>query len=111
VVVVSNWDVSLADVLARLGLAPMLDGLLTSAEAGARKPSPAIFEQALRIAGASPEHSVHVGDSIEEDIDGARRAGIEPILIRRDGTRGPPGVRTIASLAELERDIEDSYRA
>ena len=47
-VVVSNWDVSLHDVLRTLELEPLLDGILTSAGAGARKPAPAIFEQALR---------------------------------------------------------------
>ena len=50
-VVVSNWDVSLHDVLRALELEPLLDGILTSAGAGARKPAPAIFEQALALAG------------------------------------------------------------
>jgi putative hydrolase of the HAD superfamily len=108
VVVVSNWDASLAEVLARLELAPLLDAVLTSAQTGARKPSPAIFERALAIAGTAPEQAIHVGDSLDEDVAGARAAGIEPILIRRDGSPGPPGVRTIASLAELERDLDGS---
>ncbi|MHB8658779.1 MAG: HAD family hydrolase [Solirubrobacteraceae bacterium] len=101
VVVVSNWDASLTDVLAHLGLAPLLDGVLTSAQVGARKPAPAIFQAALRLAGVEPGEAVHVGDSPAEDVDGARAAGIEPILISRDGVRGPAGVRTITSLAEL----------
>lgn len=101
-VVVSNWDVSLVDVLARLRLLPLLDGVVTSAGAGARKPNPAIFQQALVLAEVGSDRAVHVGDSIEEDVEGARRAGIEPILIRRDRAPGPPGVRTIASLGELE---------
>jgi putative hydrolase of the HAD superfamily len=101
-VVVSNWDVSLHDVLARLGLAPLLDAILTSAQAGARKPSPAIFEQALALAGSGSREALHVGDSLEEDVAGARAAGIAPVLISRDGNAAPPGVRTIASLAELD---------
>jgi putative hydrolase of the HAD superfamily len=100
-IVVSNWDVSLADVLQRVGLAPMLDRVVTAAELGVRKPSGAIFARALEFAGASPEHAVHIGDSIEEDVAGARAARIEPVLLRRDGRPGPSGVRTIASLAEL----------
>ena len=100
-VVVSNWDVSLREVLARLELEPLLDGILTSAQAGSRKPSRAIFDQALVLARVPASQAVHVGDSIVEDVDGARRAGVEPILLRRDGERGPPGVRTIATLAEL----------
>ncbi len=101
VVVVSNWDVSLTDVLATLGLAPLLDAVVTSAQVGARKPARAIFEHALAIAGAAPQRAIHVGDSVEEDIAGARAAGVTPILIRRDGLPGPAGVRTIACLEEL----------
>ncbi|MDQ6811944.1 MAG: HAD family hydrolase, partial [Actinomycetota bacterium] len=66
VVVASNWDVSLHDVLARLRLASLLDGIVTSAQAGARKPAPAVFEQALRIVQVGPEDAIHVGDSLEE---------------------------------------------
>ncbi len=102
VVVISNWDVSLTDVLKRLGVAPLLDEIVTSATAGARKPKPAIFEHALALAGVGPARAVHVGDSVAEDVEGARAAGIEPVLLRRDGLAGPPGVRTIASLSELE---------
>jgi putative hydrolase of the HAD superfamily len=100
-VVVSNWDVSLVGVLERIGLAELLGGVVTSAVIGVRKPSPAIFEAALRIAGAGAGEAIHVGDSVEEDVDGARAAGIEAVLMRRDGRPGPPGVPTIASLTEL----------
>ena len=111
VLVVSNWDVSLEDVLARLQLAPLLDGVVTSARAGARKPSEAIFVRALQLAGVAPERAVHVGDSVAEDIVGARRAGIEPILLSRDGRTGPPGVRTISSLSELAGELWRSSSA
>jgi putative hydrolase of the HAD superfamily len=99
-VVVSNWDVSLHSVLTSLGLRPLLDGVITSAEAGARKPAPAIFEEALRLADVPASEALHVGDSVEEDVAGARAAGIEPVLVRRDGDAGPEGVRTLASLAD-----------
>lgn len=100
-VVVSNWDVSLHDRLDELGLTPMLDGVITSAEAGARKPSPAIFERALALAGVSAGEAVHIGDSLDEDVAGARAAGIEPVLVRRHGISRVEGVRTVSSLAEL----------
>ena len=107
VVVVSNWDVSLTDVLRRLGLSPLLDGIVTSAAVGARKPAAAIFEHALRLARTAPGRAAHVGDSVLEDVEGARAAGIEAILVRRDGSSGPPGVRTIKSLAGLATAIEE----
>jgi putative hydrolase of the HAD superfamily len=101
-IVVSNWDISLGDVLRTLGLTSLLDGVLTSAGAGARKPAPAIFEQALALANVRARDAIHVGDSLDEDVAGARAAGIEPVLIRRgDGAAAEPGVRTISSLAEL----------
>jgi putative hydrolase of the HAD superfamily len=99
--VVSNWDISLARVLEQVGLAPLLDGVITSAGAGARKPSPEIFARALALAGVRPERAVHVGDTVDEDVAGARAAGISAVLLRRDGRPGPPGVRAIASLSEL----------
>jgi putative hydrolase of the HAD superfamily len=101
VVVVSNWDVSLTEVLERVGLAPLLDGVVTSAGAGARKPDPAIFDRALALAGAPPERCLHVGDSLQEDVAGARAAGIEAVLLDRAGTYAGGGVRVIASLREL----------
>jgi putative hydrolase of the HAD superfamily len=105
VVVVSNWDVSLKEVLERVGLTPLLDGVITSAGVGARKPSPQIFLDALAFAGVPPERAVHVGDSVSEDVAGAFGAGIAPVLLRRDGRPGPPGILTIATLAELRFDL------
>ncbi len=84
-VCVSNWDVSLPDVLARCGLAGVLDGVVTSAEAGARKPDPAIFEPALRLAGCTRPEALYVGDTPSEDLAGARAAGIRALLIDREG--------------------------
>jgi putative hydrolase of the HAD superfamily len=108
VVVVSNWDVSLHEVLARVGLAASVDAIVTSAGTGTRKPEPAIFTRALELAGAAAEQAIHVGDSPDEDVAGARAAGIEPVLIRRSGAAAAAGtvtaltgVRTIASLEEL----------
>ena len=101
-VVVSNWDVSLHEVLDRTGLAPFVDAVLTSAEHGAAKPDPSIFAAAVERVGAGPQDAVHVGDSPEADVAGARAAGIEPVLIVRDGTPAPTdGTRTITTLSSL----------
>lgn len=73
VAVVSNWDVGLREQLRGLGL----DGLtvVTSAEAGAPKPNPAVFLRALSELGVRPDRALHVGDS-EADEEGARAAGM-----------------------------------
>jgi len=104
--VVSNWDVSLGDVLGRLGLSQWLDGVVTSAAAGVGKPDPGIFERGLTAVGAGPHEALHVGDSLREDVEGARAAGIEPVLVSRDGAAdGEPegGTLTVRSLLELPR--------
>ncbi len=82
---VSNWDVSLPSVLERCGLAGGLDAVVTSAAVGARKPDPRIFAAALELAGCSAAEALHVGDTPEEDLDGARAAGIRALLIDRSG--------------------------
>jgi putative hydrolase of the HAD superfamily len=104
VIVVSNWDVSLADVLTRVGLAELVDAVVTSAGAGARKPDPAIFARALTLAGVPASDCVHVGDSPAEDVAGARAAGVAAVLVHRgDGPapRVPAGVSVIAGLDGL----------
>jgi len=73
--VVSNWDVGLHGHLAALGLTPLLDAVVTSAEAGAPKPAPQVFELALARLGATADRAVHVGDA-DADAEGARAAGL-----------------------------------
>ena len=100
-VVVSNWDASLPERLAETGLAPLLDGVVASAPFGAAKPDPAIFRRGLELAGADPARTWHVGDSVREDVAGARATGIAPVLLRRGGGPAPEDVTAIRSLAEL----------
>jgi putative hydrolase of the HAD superfamily len=73
--VVSNWDVGLQDQLARLGLTAIIGEVVTSAEAGAPKPDPAVFRLALSRLGVTPGRAVHVGDA-PADEEGARAAGV-----------------------------------
>jgi putative hydrolase of the HAD superfamily len=73
--VVSNWDIGLHEHLARLDLADAVDAVVTSAEAGARKPAPEVFLAALSRLGVAPARAVHVGDD-EADEAGALAAGM-----------------------------------
>jgi putative hydrolase of the HAD superfamily len=99
--VVSNWDVSLHDVLERTALRPLVDAVVISAVEGVAKPDPAIFAVALGRLGAPAAEAMHVGDSLEHDVAGARAAGVEAVLVARDGAPRATGVRTISSLTEL----------
>jgi putative hydrolase of the HAD superfamily len=94
-VVLSNWDLTLHEVLERAGLRALVDDVLTSAELGVAKPDPAAF------AAAAPDgRALHVGDEVETDVRGALAAGHDALLLARDGAPAPPGVRAVGSLPE-----------
>jgi putative hydrolase of the HAD superfamily len=100
--VVSNWDVSLHEVLDRTGLRERVDHVVSSVEVGWAKPHPAPFESALAHLGVHAAEALHVGDSIDEDVVGAQAAGITPVLLDRDGgATAPPGAHRIRTLADL----------
>ncbi|MBN2492629.1 MAG: HAD-IIIA family hydrolase [Planctomycetes bacterium] len=80
--VVSNWDSRLQRVLDGLDLTRHFRMVLTSAQAGYRKPSPRIFAQALGRMDASAAESLHVGDSEEDDVGGALAAGLQAIRLK-----------------------------
>ena len=84
-VCVSNWDCSLPEVLEALELAPLFDAVVNSASSGVRKPDPAIFRAALEAAGVEAGEALHVGDS-DDDVTGARAAGIDVLRIDRGGS-------------------------
>lgn len=98
--VVSNWDSTLSRLLERLELSPFFDGVVVSAVFGASKPSRAIFDEAVRLAGVEHTEALHVGDSLVDDYRGARAAGLHALLLDRSG-RAPEGFETIRSLSEL----------
>ena len=99
-VIVSNWDCSLPDWLGPPGLLELVDGVVTSADVGATKPDERVFRHALELAGVGPKQAIHVGDSLENDVAGARRVGIRAVLLQRGGDP-PAGVESIRSLREL----------
>jgi putative hydrolase of the HAD superfamily len=81
VAVISNSNGSVAGILATLGLARHLDFVLDSHVVGVEKPDPRIFEMALDRAGVRPREAVYVGDLYSIDVLGARRVGMEAILL------------------------------
>ena len=52
--------------------------------AGSAKPSPKIFKYALDQHALDPDEAIHIGDSIKEDIEGARQANMLSILVDRE---------------------------
>jgi putative hydrolase of the HAD superfamily len=107
-IVVSNWDVSLHEMLRATALDRLVDGAISSAEAGERKPAPGIFHRAVQLAAAphAERPALHVGDSLELDVEGALGAGLRAVLVVRAGAAGAvaqdvPVLATLRGLAGL----------
>jgi putative hydrolase of the HAD superfamily len=78
---VSNWDGSLAAKCEEAGLLPYVDYVGDSTVFGQPKPAAAFFHHVLEQLEVPPEAAFHVGDYYDADVEGARAAGITPILL------------------------------
>ena len=94
---VSNWDVELEYVLDDLGWSRYFSGIVASAKVGSEKPEKVIFEEALGVAGVPRDRVVHVGNDPVSDVQGAAAAGIDVVLVDRQGGLAAPEVVAILS--------------
>ena len=79
--IVSNSEGMLEPLFRRLGILDCFDALLDSGLVGVEKPDPRIFQMACERTRATPQQTLHLGDTMATDIDGARRAGMRAALI------------------------------
>jgi putative hydrolase of the HAD superfamily len=94
-------------LLSGYGIMPLIDAALFSDETIVRKPDPRIFRLAMDKLGSSPETSVHIGDSLENDVRGAQGAGMRAVWINGAGPSDPapaPVAATVASVPTLLAD-------
>ena len=109
---ISNFDhpPHVHRLLDELALRPFFDAVVVSGDVGVKKPDPAIFAPALGQTGLVADEVLFVGDSPEDDLAGARAAGLRPVLIRRSlGADGSPAepewtddrVRVVTGLREV----------
>jgi putative hydrolase of the HAD superfamily len=82
-VLTSNSEGRVRELVEEVGIARHFRAILDSGLLGFAKPDPRIFELAAQRAGVEPRALVHVGDSEQADVQGARRAGVR--AIRFDG--------------------------
>jgi putative hydrolase of the HAD superfamily len=97
--VISNWDDRLKPLLRNLDLAIFFELIEVSAESGFHKPAPQIFHRVLAALGLRPSQVLHVGDSLNEDVRGAKGAGLHARWLRRNLAR--PEAGDLASLTDI----------
>jgi HAD superfamily hydrolase (TIGR01549 family) len=79
---VSNGIRDLAEFVAHHRLD--VDAIVDSRSHGRVKPHPTIFQAALELLDVDPSDAVMVGDSVAEDVDGARALGMRALLVDRE---------------------------
>jgi len=106
--IVSNWDERLRGLLQQLGLADQFASIVVSCDIGAVKPSAMIFEHAAAKLELPPSAILHVGDSLEADVLGARSAGLTALRIRRG--QEPSREDDLHSLTDLPSRLDQLSR-
>jgi FMN phosphatase YigB (HAD superfamily) len=99
----------LEDILNRFNLGNIFQCIVVSASVGMRKPHPDLFHQALQQLRLSPgEDILYVGDNLIDDVEGARLAGLRPVLldVQNQFPEGLPAVTRLTNLAELPDYVE-----
>jgi len=97
-------------VLQQTGLIDHFEVVVCSRDLGIRKPNPQIFDYVLGRLGVEPGEAVHVGDSVEADIEGASESGVTAIWIR--GSEGANwtglAIRNICELPAFLGNLNDN---
>ena len=84
IAIVSNGTVIFRLIkISNSGLDPYIDAIVSREEVGVSKPHSYIFYYAMRKLGVSPNECIMVGNSISQDILGAKRLGIRSVLFTR----------------------------
>ena len=102
--VISNSNGTIRRILEGLGFTRYLDFVLDSQEEGLEKPDPRLFARALARAGVRADEAAYIGDFYSIDVVGARRAGLQAVLMDPGacwGTRDCPAAPTVLDAVKL----------
>jgi len=103
--VISNND-EVAERIEELDVHHRFEVVVSPQTFGVGKPEPEIFLRTMELLGIPPERAIYVGDSYDNDVIGARAAGLTPVLIDRflinlDSADAEHRVETLHDLAGL----------
>jgi putative hydrolase of the HAD superfamily len=83
------------------GRGATVEAIFDSTVIGVAKPDPRIFEMALDALAVPAEHAIHVGDTPGADVDGARAAGVRPVLVDPYDFHSDLDVERVSSLLDV----------
>lgn len=95
--------------LERLGVASMIDWIVTSEEAGAEKPNPRFFSLCSAKSGGRPEEVLFVGDSLEHDMEGAKAAGMKTLWVTPIPGQQPEDERKYQTISSFRECLETDF--
>ena len=105
--VISNFEPWLERVLELEGVRDWFAATAISGVLGVAKPEPGIFRWAVQAAGVPAAACLHVGDSPDADVAGARAVGMVPVLIDRHARLPEIDELRVETLAELVDLVEE----
>jgi putative hydrolase of the HAD superfamily len=112
--ILSNFSPNCEDVLRKVDIHRHFAFFVVSALAGVEKPDRRIFDLVVRAANSQPSEIVYVGDSLFHDIEGAKGAGLDAILVDR-ANRHPEfkglRIRDLGELIEYAGKVKDAKQA
>jgi putative hydrolase of the HAD superfamily len=85
------------------GLSKYFDKVITSEDAGVKKPNPKIFKYALQIAEATSKESIMIGDNWEADIMGAINNGFDAIYFNYDKKSVGENIKSVNKLIDIKQ--------
>ena len=103
---ISNTDRTGAEYARKTDLNKYFDCIVLSYEAGYAKPNRRIYEMAVEELGVKPAECWMVGDSVTADVEGAHKAGLNALLLDREGRHDKQRYPTIRDLTEVRMNIK-----
>ena len=79
---ISNCSSSIPQIVNKLPFAPMIDVSVYSSLMGIQKPDPRIYQLAIKQLAVEPKDCLYIGDGDSQELTGASKVGMQPILLR-----------------------------
>jgi len=106
--IVSNLSIPeiVSKLLPKFGLDRFFSVVVVSGAINTRKPSPIIFEKALKTLNVEAKKTVFVGDTLGVDIKGAKAVGLKTVLIEREPSPKEGSIALAYTPAEEDKNVK-----